>query len=80
MIGVINYGLGNIKAFLNVYERLNVTAKIIKNEIDFEGISKLILPGVGAFDQAMIKLNSSGLRDKLEILVCNTIHNYFFLQ
>tara|TARA_Y100001958_G_scaffold159984_1_gene164894 strand:+ start:15256 stop:15870 length:615 start_codon:yes stop_codon:yes gene_type:complete len=71
MIGVINYGLGNIKAFLNVYERLNVAAKIIKNEIDFEGISKLILPGVGAFDQAMIKLNSSGLRDKLEILVCN---------
>ena len=66
MIGVIDYGLGNIKAFLNVYKKLNIPATKIKNKKDFEKISKVILPGVGSFDQAMNKLNNSGLRDELE--------------
>tara|TARA_B110000027_G_scaffold78048_1_gene83066 strand:- start:1358 stop:1972 length:615 start_codon:yes stop_codon:yes gene_type:complete len=70
MIGIIDYGLGNVKAFLNVYERLAIPARPIKFENDFEDVTKLILPGVGAFDQAMIKLNNSGLRDRLEKLVC----------
>ena len=71
MIGIIDYGLGNIKAFLNVYDRLSIPAKVIKVKNDFEDVSKLILPGVGAFDHAMTKLNNSGLRDKLEMLVCS---------
>ena len=32
MIGIIDYGLGNIKAFLNVYNRLSISAKVIKVE------------------------------------------------
>ena len=71
MIGIIDYGLGNIKAFLNVYNRLSISAKVIKVKNDFEGVSKIILPGVGAFDHAMTKLNNSGFRDKLEMLVCS---------
>ena len=70
MIGIIDYGLGNIKAFVNVYDRLSIPTKVIKSENDFEDVTKLILPGVGAFDHAMIKLNDSGLRDRLEKLVC----------
>lgn len=70
MIGIIDYGLGNIKAFVNVYDRLSIPTKVIKSENDFEDVTKLILPGVGAFDHAMIKLNNSGLRDRLEKLVC----------
>ncbi len=66
MIGIIDYGLGNIKAFLNVYERLNIQAKVVKHSSDFEGITKIILPGVGAFDYAMTRLNESRLRDELE--------------
>ena len=71
MIGIIDYGLGNIKAFLNVYNRLSISAKVIKVKNDFQDVSKIILPGVGAFDHAMTKLNNSGLRDKLEMLVCS---------
>ena len=71
MIGIIDYGLGNIKAFLNVYNRLSISAKVIKVKNDFEDVSKIILPGVGAFDHAMTKLNNSGFRDKLEMLVCS---------
>lgn len=63
MIGIIDYGLGNINAFLNIYKRLHIEAKALHSEEDFEGVTKLILPGVGAFDHAMTSFNSSGMRD-----------------
>jgi imidazole glycerol-phosphate synthase subunit HisH len=66
MITIINYGLGNIRAFVNVYERLNIKIRIAHKPEDLKGASKLILPGVGAFDQAMLQLNQSGMRDELE--------------
>ncbi len=66
MITIIDYGLGNIKAFANIYERLNINVKIAKTKYDIVGAEKLILPGVGAFDFAMSQLNSSGMRDVIE--------------
>ena len=66
MIGILDYGLGNIKAFGNIYKNLNIEYKFISKKNDFDGVTKIILPGVGAFDYAMSKLNSSGLRDELE--------------
>ena len=66
MIGILNYGLGNIKAFANIYKSLNVDYKFISKVEDFYGVTKLILPGVGAFDYAMNQLNNSGLREKLD--------------
>ncbi|MNK10382.1 Imidazole glycerol phosphate synthase subunit HisH 1 [compost metagenome] len=69
MITIIDYGVGNIYAFQNVYKRLNVPTKIAKNERDLEGAEKLILPGVGSFDYAMTQLNKSGMREKLDDLV-----------
>jgi len=66
MITIIDYGLGNIRAFVNVYERLNIKTKVARVASDIKGSTKIILPGVGAFDYAMSQLNSSGLRDELE--------------
>ena len=66
MITIIDYGLGNIRAFVNVYERLNIKTKIAHTAEDIKGASKIILPGVGAFDYAMSQLNASGMRDELE--------------
>jgi imidazole glycerol-phosphate synthase subunit HisH len=66
MITIINYGLGNIKAFVNVYSRLNIKTKIANTASDLIDCEKLILPGVGSFDYAMELLNASGLRDELE--------------
>lgn len=62
MITIINYGLGNIQAFVNVYKRLHIPVKIATNAEQLTGASKLILPGVGAFDHAMQRLNASGMR------------------
>jgi glutamine amidotransferase len=66
MIKIIDYGLGNILAFQNVFKRLNVEIGIAKTEADLEGATKLVLPGVGAFDQAMTLLDDSGMREALD--------------
>jgi imidazole glycerol-phosphate synthase subunit HisH len=69
VITIVDYGLGNIQAFLNVFNRLHIPARVAKTCDDLAGTSKLILPGVGAFDYAMQLLNDSGMRDKLDDLV-----------
>jgi len=71
MITIIDYGLGNIKAFVNVYERLNISCKVAMNSNDLKDASKLILPGVGSFDHAMDRLLQSGMKETIEELVLN---------
>ncbi len=69
MITIIDYGLGNIQAFVNVYRRLHIPVAIAKSADDLVGATKLILPGVGAFDHAMRKLEESGMRSTLTKMV-----------
>ncbi|OCA69878.1 imidazole glycerol phosphate synthase, glutamine amidotransferase subunit [Chryseobacterium contaminans] len=69
MITLIDYGVGNINAFVNVYKRVDVPVKIAKTKEDLLDAQKLILPGVGHFDHAMSQLNNSGMRDTLDELV-----------
>lgn len=69
MISVVDYGLGNVQAFVNVYNRLNIKVNVAKSADDFQKTTKIILPGVGCFDRAMQQFNSSGLRKLVEPLV-----------
>ncbi len=69
MIGIIDYGLGNVRAFVNVYKNLNIPAKIVGQAKDLENADKVILPGVGAFDQAMQMLRKSGMLPFLSEIV-----------
>jgi glutamine amidotransferase len=66
VITIINYGLGNIKAFSNIYNQLNIKVQIATNKSELIGATKIILPGVGAFDYAMNQFNNSGMRDAIE--------------
>jgi imidazole glycerol-phosphate synthase subunit HisH len=68
MIRIVDYGLGNVQAFLNVFKRLNITAKIATTADELADAAKLILPGVGHFDHAMDRLTQSGMRQALEEL------------
>lgn len=69
MIAIIDYGLGNIKAFCNIYNKLNIQYCVVNTVVELKQASKIILPGVGAFDHAMSALNNSGLRETLDELV-----------
>lgn len=69
MIGIINYGSGNIQAVANIYKRAGLSYKIVNAKSDFDEVEKLILPGVGSFDATMKVLNTSGFRDVLDFHV-----------
>ena len=69
MITIVNYGLGNVAAIANIYHRLNVPVRLAETAAELDDAQRLILPGVGAFDWAMTKLDRSGMRGRLEQLV-----------
>ncbi len=69
MIALVDYGLGNIHAFANIYKNLNIPVIVADSADKLELADHLILPGVGAFDWAMAKLNDSGMRVTLDDMV-----------
>lgn len=58
MIGIINYGMGNLTSVQNALESLNIKSTICDSPKAIESCDKIILPGVGAFGMAMQNLNS----------------------
>ena len=56
MIGILNYGSGNIKSLSNALSEINIKHKIVTNYKNLKHNSKLIIPGVGAYSHAMKKI------------------------
>lgn len=69
MISILDYGVGNVQALLNIYKRLNIPAQRARTVEELSKAEKIILPGVGSFDWAMARLDSSGMRARLDDLV-----------
>jgi glutamine amidotransferase len=70
MITIINYGMGNLGSLLNMFKRIGVKANIESNPIAIRKAQKLVLPGVGAFDTAMERINNPpSLRETLDHMV-----------
>ena len=69
MIRVVDYGVGNIQAFLTMFKRLGLEATRARSADELEGATRLVLPGVGVFDHAITLLNQSGMRPRLEEMV-----------
>jgi glutamine amidotransferase len=69
VITIVDYGLGNVGAFANVYKRMNLPVRTARTADELASAERIILPGVGAFDHAMDLLDASGMRGTLESLV-----------
>lgn len=69
MIAIVNYGLGNIQAFANIYKRLGIPVTIATAREHLTKATKFILPGVGAFDHAMERLEACEMYGALNDLV-----------
>lgn len=69
MITMVDYGVGNVEAFINLFERAGIEVKCAKTVDDLKSSTHLILPGVGHFDNSMRRINASGLRQSLDELV-----------
>lgn len=61
MITIVDYQMGNLGSISNMLKKLGVPSRITADPQDIAAASKLILPGVGAFDAGMDNLARSGL-------------------
>jgi glutamine amidotransferase len=61
LIAIVNYGMGNLGSIQNMLKKIGVASVITSSPDDILNATKLILPGVGAFDAGMARLNESGL-------------------
>lgn len=57
-IGIIDYGCGNIQSVVNAFSALGAKPDLVRDPDDVDHYDQLVLPGVGAFQQAMDKLES----------------------
>jgi len=65
MIAIIDYNMGNLQSVLNAFEKLGEKADVVKNPDNLHKYDKVILPGVGAFKDAMSALESRGLKEAI---------------
>jgi len=66
MVTIVNYGMGNLGSIFNMLKKIGVTSKITSDLNEIAQAKKIILPGVGHFDRAMERLDSTELRNILD--------------
>lgn len=64
-IGIIDYGAGNLRSVDNAVRGLGLAPSLVSSPADFQGLTHLILPGVGAFGDCMAELQCRGLTEPL---------------
>ena len=64
-ISVIDIGVGNIGSIINMLKVLGVSSELVSSDKELDNAKKIILPGVGSFDEGMKKINESGIRESL---------------
>ena len=65
MIGIVSYGLGNVRAIVAAYASVGVEASPARSPDELMRASKLVLPGVGSFDHALARLEELGFVEPL---------------
>ncbi len=60
-IAIVDYGMGNIMSVFNAFEHLGATPVICRIPSDFDEVERIVIPGVGAFGDAMRCLHDKGL-------------------
>lgn len=61
MIGIIDYGMGNLRSVMNAFEAIEAPARLVRHPEDLSDLQAYVLPGVGAFGDGMENLRRSGL-------------------
>ena len=69
VIGIINYGMGNLRSVANAFESFGCATAILEQPEDLSSVDRVVLPGVGAFADGMKKLHAGGWVPALETQV-----------
>ena len=65
MIGIVDYNMGNLASVINAFAKMGVTASLESDPAKLQNYDKLILPGVGAFADAMAHLQENGMDEAI---------------
>ena len=65
-LGVIDYGMGNLRSVLNAFEEIGHEAELVTEADAVAGCDRVVIPGVGAFSQAMANLRRSAMDEALD--------------
>lgn len=66
MIGIVDYGMGNLLSVFNAFDYLGEDVKICKHPDELKSVDRLVIPGVGAFKDCINLLKNSGFVEALE--------------
>lgn len=69
MIGIVDYNMGNLASVINAFERVGADIAVESDPAKLKDYDKLILPGVGAFGDAMEHLKSNGMDEAVKAYV-----------
>ena len=61
-VSIVDYGIGNTGSICNMFRKLAIQADVVSDSASLAIASRLILPGIGAFDACMAALDRAGLR------------------
>jgi imidazole glycerol-phosphate synthase subunit HisH len=61
MIGIVDYGMGNLRSVEKALEKLGFESRLLRQPEELPGMDRLIVPGVGAFGDAMRGLREQDL-------------------
>ena len=68
-IGIVDYNMGNLASVKNAFDKIGKKADIVKNPEEIKNYDKIVLPGVGAFKDAMEHLNATGMDEAIKEFV-----------
>lgn len=71
MITIVDYGMGNLGSVLNMFKKVGAHAQVSSDLDEIHKAEKILLPGVGAFDTAMRKINDGALKEVLDYKALN---------
>ncbi len=65
MIAIIDYNMGNLRSVTNAFLKIDEKAQVVSDPEKLKDFDRVILPGVGAYKDAMENLNSNGMREAI---------------
>jgi glutamine amidotransferase len=69
MIGIIDYGMGNLRSVQKAFESFGARAVLLREAEALADVDRLVLPGVGAFEDGMDNLRSRGFIEAIRAFV-----------
>ncbi len=69
MVGIVDYGCGNVSSIQNMFSKVGIWSKAIANPSELNIFNSIVIPGVGAFDTGVHKLKETGFWEAIKIYV-----------